>query len=353
MSRISPICVILAALSLALSACESTDSLSPMPSRRYVFIRNGVDASKPCLIAKLAEVPVRVIHGTALVPVVVNGVGTVGVLDTGAEMTIMTPAMAAAAKITIDPKQHLRHAEGIAGVFDAPAAMAKTLQIGHLMLNPPPVLDVFNFVNSRNTTIGIQVGGNSIDGLDWDLDFQHGLMTSYRTRNCHDIDPLWDTKSTGLPLRRGMNPAFATVAGILGLPMNVTVPVQFDGGIVNAVFDTGSMYSMLSLRAAHWLGITNKALARDPEQDIAAIDQTKIRAHRHIIPNVFIGESPERDFMVYVPETANKGDQLEMILGMDWIATHRLWLSYTTDSLYIDSGEKKPASWKPAPKLPS
>jgi hypothetical protein len=57
--------------------------------------------------------------------------------------------------------------------------------------------------------------------------------------------------------------------------------------------------------------------------------------------------------MVYVPETANKGDQLEMILGMDWIATHRLWLSYTTDSLYIDSGEKKPASWKPAPKLPS
>jgi hypothetical protein len=115
-SRISPFSVILAALTLALSACESTDSLSPMPSRRYVFIRNGVDASKPCLIAKLAEVPVRIIHGTALVPVVVNGVGTVGVLDTGAEMTIMTPAMAAAAKITIDPKQHLRHAEGIAGV---------------------------------------------------------------------------------------------------------------------------------------------------------------------------------------------------------------------------------------------
>ncbi len=339
-----------AALALATSSCQPPEP--PPPPRAYLLTRNAVDPAKPCLIAKLAVVPVKLIYNIVFVPVEVDGTGTVGVLDTGSDSTLLTPGLVAAAKLKPLPNQPRIRMRGLAGGYDVQAVLAATIQVGALRVtqfNPPYVVD---FDGSRAEKVGALIGQNLIDGLDWDIDFVHGKMTSFKTRNCHDIDPLWDTKSTGLPLTRGTNSKFSALANGLGLVEGVTIPVEFDGGSLNAIFDTGSVTSYLTREAAHRAGITNTQLDRDPIVEIHAINGRKKKVRRHRVTEFVVGEELVRDFPVDVAEYFNRDDNFDMILGMDWIATHHIWLSFTTDSLYIDSGEKKPSEWRPAPKLP-
>jgi predicted aspartyl protease len=133
---------------------------------------------------------------------------------------------------------------------------------------------------------------------------------------------------------------------MLGLRMNVTIPVEFDGGSLTAVFDTGARDSYLTRAGAHKAGITNRQLDQDPLRDVTSIDGRKAKARIHNVPEFVVGEELIRNFPFVVDEQSNRDQHYDMLLGMDWISKHHLWLSYTTDSLYIDSGEKKPANWK-------
>ena len=337
-------------VAFAVAGCQPPNP--PVADRSYLLLRNEVDPKKPCKVAKFATIPVKVIHDTVLVPVRVNGTFTVGILDTGSEDTVLTPAMVAAAKLTVDPKQKPRRYYGVAGGFNISMVQANTIQIGALKLEPPWPSYVFDFADSNKEKIGALIGMNAIDHLDWDIDFVHGRMTSFETQNCHDIDPLWDTKSTGLPMTRGTNKQFSTIANMLALSANVTIPVAFDGGIVTAIFDTGARRTYMTREGAHKAGITNAQLDSDPLTEVSAINGKKQQARRHNVPEMVVGEDVVRDFSVNVAESRNRDNEFDMILGMDWIAKHRIWLSFSTDSLYVDSGEKKPPNWLPAPKIP-
>ena len=50
------------------------------------------------------------------------------------------------------------------------------------------------------------------------------------------------------------------------------------------------------------------------------------------------------DVPIDVTRHFDRRDTWPMLLGMDYIEHHHLWLSYSTNALYIDSGEKKPAA---------
>jgi predicted aspartyl protease len=340
------------ALMLSASACQPKPPEPPVPDRSYLLRRNAVDPTKPCLIAKFAVVPLKLFHNIAFVPVKVNDVFTYGILDTGSDGTLLTPAMVKAAKIAPDPKQRPYRAYGMAGGFSMQVVLADSFQIGGLKLTHPNPSGVVDFVNSNNEKVGALIGSNLIGALDWDIDFTSGQMTSYETQNCHDIDPLWETKSTGVPLTRGTDRKFTALANLLGLNANVTLPVEFDGGSLTAVFDTGTGQSYLTREGAHKAGITNAQLDRDPIVVLTAINGKTRKVRRHTVSEFVVGEDLQRNFPVEVAEYFNRNDQYDMILGMDWIARHHIWLSYTTDSLYIDSGEKKPPAWRPTPKTP-
>jgi hypothetical protein len=337
-----------ALLALSVAACEAPKP--PVPDRSYLSWRNAIDPKGPCLIQRLAAVPVEIHYGLAYVQVLVNTTPTWGILDTGSETTNLTPAIVAAAKLKIDPSQRPRHLRGLAGGFNVKRVQAKTLQVGLLKVTNPAPSAVFDFGGSNKVKIGALIGGNIIDHLDWDVDLAHGLMTSYMTRNCHDVDPMWDTKSTGLPLTRGTDQKVIPAAGLIGLALNVTIPVQFEGGSLNAVIDTGAATSYMTHAAAYKIGLTNALLEQDPFVEIHAIDDKPIKVRHHQFREFVVGEELLHNFPVNVARLFDRDEHFDMILGMDWIAKHHLWLSYTTDSLYIDSGEKKPSNWKQVPK---
>jgi predicted aspartyl protease len=340
--------LLLALLAVTLAACEPPEPL--VPDRSYLYRRNAVDASKPCLIAKFAGVPVKLVRNSAFVPVKVNSTLTYGMIDTGSDMSMLSPDLAAAANLHADPHQPRRRGYGLAGGFDLVYVQPDKIQIGGLIRYHPTPANIVNFAG-HGSNVGALIGSNLLDGFDWDIDFPHDRMTAVRTSNCHDIDPPWDTKSSELPLTRGTNRQITEIASMLGLAVNVTLPVEFDGGSLKAVFDTGARMSYLTREGAHKAGITNTQLDHDPTINIGAINGKIIKARLHRVNEFVVGQDLQKDFPVAVAEHLNRDDEFDMILGMDWIARHHVWLSYTTDSLYVDSGEKKPLLWKPAPKL--
>jgi predicted aspartyl protease len=308
-------------------------------------IRNGTDPKKPCEIARFGAIDVTLVHNSALVPVMVNGVETAGLLDTGAEDTLITPALAAAAKVTVLPDRPTARLYGIGGGFKVTPLSPQTLQVGQLRATHPKGVFGSTFLGHSGKDLGVLVGASFVDGFDWDLDFPHGKMTAYRTANCHDIDPPWTTKSTGLPITRGTDTRIVLIASLLALRVNITIPVVFDTDTLRAVFDTGAQQSYLTLDGAHKAGLTNRELALDPEKSLVSADGTRVMVRIHKIKEFIVGEQLERDFPMLVAESFDRRQKYDMILGMDWIADHHIWLSYTTDSLYIDSGESKPAGW--------
>ncbi len=336
---------ILASILASLAAC----STAPKPSVKQAYLSQRlawVDTSQPCYLDPFDASPIRVMNHRILLPVVLNGVQTIGILDTGAAVSLITPELAQAAKVEIQPRT--ARLAGIAGSFSTQLALVKTMQVGTSVYRNPRLLHVFPFGGSQGTVVGAQIGLDMLEGLDYDLDLPHETMRPYRTSNCAVIDPPWRNTYTGVVLSRGFNghgnAVIVTPSGIaFG---DITIPVTFPTSDVNATFDTGSTASLMSHEAALDAGATRAALAADPTKESTAIDGRKRRVIIHKFPDLAVGEEELRDLPIGVTRYFNRDDP-DMILGMDYIEKHHFWLSFTTNALYIDSGEAR----KPTPPL--
>jgi predicted aspartyl protease len=257
----------------------------------------------------------------------INGVESKALIDTGGVVSFITTPLSERAKV-----HSYRGAVRLAG-FDghevvSPVVWTNSLQIGGLtwaggvefaLMGPPhddPKLSV------------ALLGMDLLDGRDYDIDFTHHLLTIYSTKNCLHPDPLWDTTSTGVSLERTEH------------DHKVTLPVAFDADLLDAEIDTGAPTSYLTREGALRAGVTKDALAKDPTRDVPGLNgKRKVRVHR--FAQISIGEDVLRNFEIEVDDRPRNDFPVDMIIGLDYISQHHLWLSLSTNAVFIDSGEKK------------
>ena len=87
-----------------------------------------MNQNEPCTLEPYPATQIKVVKNNVFVPVTINGVQTIGKLDTGAILSMITPAFAAAAHVASVP-QHVP-LMGISGAFTADTAMVDNLQVG-------------------------------------------------------------------------------------------------------------------------------------------------------------------------------------------------------------------------------
>src|ERR1700733_9292012 len=91
-------------LILAIAGCTPAP---PELSVRDEYARRRsmvVDTTKPCGLKAFPLFKFHVVHDTIVLPVAVNGVYTIGVMDTGGIGTLITPELAAAAKLQLSDR---------------------------------------------------------------------------------------------------------------------------------------------------------------------------------------------------------------------------------------------------------
>lgn len=323
-----------------LSGCATAPSLSPQET--YLQSRHAVtDPTQPCFVDPFDTFPIKVSHHRILVPVTVAGIRTVGILDTGASFSLITPELAAKAGVQLlDGGDRI---QGIAGSFEPKIGIAKYVQFGSVKSLEPRRLHVFPFGGSQAEKLGVQIGIDWLDGLDYDLDLKHETMTPYRVSNCATIDPPWRDDYTGVIVKRDFENHGRNYSWMDAMfNRQISVPVVFaNGQAIEAMFDTGSTDSLLSHDAALDAGLTSSEIGADPIVTSEAIDGRPKQLHRHKFARLSLGHEDLHDFTAFVEAHFDRRSN-PMLLGMDYIGLHRFWISFSTNALYIDTGKLRP-----------
>jgi len=322
----------------------------------------GCASDDNCPVDPVAALSLKFVDGTPMVDTSVNGVDAPMMLDTGSDISVITPALA--------DKAHAYVLSGAGQLLSFGAADAAThgvtavnnFTVGGLTgtqvqfdVIGPKTNKASPFSNGDfNGTIGTDIMQN----YDLDLNFAAKSAAFYETSHCTQAYPPWSGPTTVVSVK------FGGVGAIY-------IPVTLDGHAMTALLDTGSSSSFIPNELFHSAGLD--ASATGPLQTVkgVAIDNVTIvaqlyRFHRLAIGDVTVqqpiltvmpphtrDQNGEANYEEYeaklaakaAPDTINdphtNGQDVlflagqDITLGADFLATHRVYVSYLTKQVFI------------------
>jgi hypothetical protein len=152
----------------------------------------------------------------------------------------------------------------------------------------------------------------------------------------------------------GPGDAWAEAAGTLNLgtlPLTITpqglllVRVVANGQPMRALFDTGAAITVMRQGVATRAGVPEAVLARPVDGWASGIGPATPGVRRHLLPELRVGEEVLRDVPVGIVETS-WDLPFEMVLGMDYMAPRRFWISYARQRLHVQRSGAE--AWVPA-----
>jgi predicted aspartyl protease len=240
------------------------------------------------------------------------------VLDTGAEVSTISPAIARDFGLRED-QANGRVLRGVGGDVRTGSVMARRFAIGTLRPGPARFsLGPSNILPGLSPPVAGLLGADLLDGRDIDLDAPGGRAALYTIKSCPNFHP-WP--------------------GVSGTPMSRTptgldfVVADFDGNAVRALLDTGARGSFMTRRLAASLGITDEMLLADPISVKIGISRSEIDVRLHRFDQVTLGPVTWRDVPIGVADIPLPG--IDMLLGADLLGRQRVWISPARGMLWL------------------
>ena len=287
-----------------------------------------------CTVDLLARLPLSASRGRFSAPVNLDGQDVQMMVDTGAQRAALSPRAADRLGLAVDSGKTFR-TNGVGGrsVPEHPRVVGQ-VRLGPVMWPrygmqavdslPPPGPD------DATAPEGI-VGADMLSSFDVELDFPGRTMRLFSVVGCGGT--------------------FATLSGYDALtplegPRNLfVIPVTVNGAKLRALIDTGANASILGRSAARAAGVDAAALKNDLEGTSTGTRGAAVASHRHRFDSLTIGSTRFAG-----PQIAVQDSDLgafDMLLGMDYLRTRTIWLSYATGRLFIRNAAPSPAP--PAP----
>lgn len=287
-------------------------------------------ARAACRVQQRAVVPLQDIDGHLLVPVSVNGIGTHFVLDTGAERSMVTPAAVRRLHLKLSQWVATRM-QGIGGIVEHPNALPESLALGGVALRRRTV------THDTSLTVGAlplsKISGETISGLlgrdflsvfDLVVNLQADTLTLYGVHGCSGAFLPWTQPYVAIPVRQPLGTA-------------VVVPVRIDGKRLTALLDTGASASLLTARGMIRLGLAPERMAGDRTAQSKGVGPRAVTMHRHRFASLQVGaELTHRPLIWAAP--IRVVPFVDMLLGADWLAGHRVWISFATAQVFVAAG---------------
>lgn len=275
-------------------------------------------ANSECVPRHRADLPVDVDHGLPIVSVFVNGHRSKLILDTGAEQTLIGTSVAQALGVQVHQEypKSMRGLNGTlpTGTADVTVSAGGTtltrlgVQVGPLSLPP------LGYV----TPDGL-LGADILSQFEVDLDLPHELL--------HLYEPAPSCVVTGAPWPR----PYTIIAANRSLHERLFFPLILDGNKLTGIFDTGSQRSVIDKTAAQ--KIENGRIMNDPAASVRGVTAGEVSAAAHRFGRLVLGtEELANPTLVITPLSL---DDANMIVGMDYLKWHRVWLSYESHQIFV------------------
>ena len=294
------------ALLLLLAGCAA-------PREDFDFETCGV---RPRLV-----IPIEMRGPLPLMQATIKGQPATFVLDTGAVAVALTQPALRRLGLGIDPRA-VNTVTGVGGTSQTVAGRLEGFRIGdlevpdHRVLLLPP---------------GSALSAGGIDGLfgvsvlsvfEVELDLPRRRATLYAGRLCPDtLAPPWAANALVMDASRSERGRFV-------------VPVVLDGKVLNALVDTGAGSSFVTRDAAAGIGVTPEMLARDPQLAVSGAGPANASMAAHRFGAVVIAGERFEGPVFHVGERVERG--IDMILGADYLAGRRVWLSYARRRVFVE-----------------
>jgi hypothetical protein len=285
-------------------------------------------ARAACVVDDKATIPLSVIGMRAItVPVEVNDIRATFILDTGAQRSVVTQEAVQRLGMARD-KWVGTTMSGVGGIDRRPNANPRSLSLGGVKL----VRRTLN--RDFSMTVGLLPGRLNgdliIDGLlgrdflslfDLDLDVPGRRLTLYQVKDCDGRFLPWTGNYAAVPVSMPAEEA-------------IVVPVTVDGKPLRALLDTGAGASLLTAPGMRRLGLTQAGLTGDPAGQISGLGPRVLVVHRHRFTSLRVGDLTVEQPVLWV-EPIRPTPIVDMLLGADWLAERRVWISFATRQLFV------------------
>jgi predicted aspartyl protease len=268
------------------------------------------EAAGPCRLQPVADLPATLTRNGIEVTAQVNRVNTQLVLDTGAELTLLTAAtvnslLLARSQLTVS--QLIGVGGGVSN-----ADVYADLQLGTADFQR-------RFVVADIPGMSGLIGGDVLNHYDVEIDLSSRRVRLWKASTCTAND----LPSSG---PRATVPVHVTWGNRL------IATVTLNGKQVDALLDSGSAITLLQIEAAREVGVTTTMTA-DSEVPVHGIAGSTIMERLHRFESMRIGND-----QIDGPEIGIGDSQLispAMIIGRDYLRSRRIWLSYRTGQAFV------------------
>jgi predicted aspartyl protease len=271
-----------------------------------------------------AEVKLEERQHLMLAHVQVNGTSVVGIFDTGAQTSAVTETLVSRLALLGDQ----RHASLMSGVGGAgvPRNDALVEQFAMAGFDPGeghlPVISVPMDAPApaSGEPLGALIGADVLSHFDIDLDIAGRRAILYDPDRCTGPLPDWQVRATEMKVE-------VISSGRLLLP------VKLDGREFHALLDSGASGTVLDLPAAEELGVSAAQLAQDKGGSGFGAAGVNFQRVLHTFHTLEIGGERLPAPKISVLDRSLR--EADMLLGLDWLRTHRVWISYRRSLLFI------------------
>jgi predicted aspartyl protease len=267
------------------------------------------ESTEPCRLQLAADLPVTPTQNGLVVTAQVNRVNTQLVLDTGAELTLLT-AVTVKSLLLARSRLTVTQLIGVGGAVSN-ADVYADLQLGTSDFQR-------RFAVADIPGIGGLIGGDVLSNYDVELDLFDQRVRLWKASTCRANDLPWSGPRTTVPVHVTWGD-------------RLIVTVTLDGKQVNALLDSGSAITLLQTGTARKVGVTT--MSADPELPVHGVAGSTIMVRLHRFQSMRIGNEE-----IVGPEIGVGDSQLispEMIIGRDYLRSRRIWISYRTGQVFV------------------
>ena len=303
---------------VALASCAPAPLVMGVVDPERVASGSVATAQENCTLRRRASLPVT-IAGLPMVTADINGRPARLILDTGAESSII--GVAAAKRLGVTTKYDFaRSMRGMSQSMQTGDARLDSMSLGGVTLSYPRVLVGPVVLTMGGVEADGLLGASLLADFDLDLDLPNRRLDLYDRTDCAGLRPPWSGRATALETTRSLSahPFF---------------PVTINGRTLSASLDSGAQRTVIAAGAAQRVGIN--AATRVPGSEIRARGAAGeiLPAELHLLRDLRVGDVPVRT-PVMVTALSLPND-IDALLGADFLATHRVWLSYGSRRLFI------------------
>ena len=280
-----------------------------------------------CQLERRGVFQLDFVRGMPIIAVTMDGAPATLLFDTGASTTTLSAVAAERLKLLRNGNMRIT-SHGVGGRTDAIAASVGNFDLaGASLPNRTVMVLPFELRGFGASPPDGLLGFDVFSLFDTEVDLKTGQGVFYRARNCPSAPAPWPLASNRFAIPE------ETPSGKLH------IDVELDGKRLVATVDTGTGRSLLSAAAATALGITEAELAaaRSIDGHGVAPNDAKMRVHRFKrlrIGNQIVN-NPELPIVELPP---GAGD---MLIGMNFLATRKLWISLSSRTLHISAAQPR------------